>query len=438
MTDEATWQFIDAHIDEDVNKLALQKSKFKDIDVEFAIRQIHGRQKTRAKLPYFGAIPRFVFPPSLALEQCSSEKTARYKSLVINNMIRRDGACPVSIGNVSELCCRNVPWRISTENDTELCRRDAMHCVSTEKNGKTFADLTGGFGIDTLSFAQIFPSCHYVEPQRQLCDIMAYNSQLLHLDHIQIHQTTMEDFLQGMDEMDVIYADPSRRDTHGVRVVGLEDCSPNILQYKDILLQRSRLLMLKLSPMLDVKRALAQLPETFEVHVVAVDGECKELLFLLGKEKAEDVKFVAVNLKKDLCEKFCFTMLEELEALPSYADEVKKYLYEPNAAILKAGAFKSVAVRYGLEKLHPHTHLYTSDILLDTFPGRCFQVGHVFSVKEAMSLKNEVSKANVSVRNFPLSADELRRKLKLADGGEVYLYGTTVDQDRKLVILCRK
>ena len=398
MTDEATWQFIDAHIDADVNKLALQKSKYKDIDFEFAIQQIHGRQKTRDKLPYLGNVPRFVFPPSLALEQCSSEITARYKRDVINDI---------------------------------FCL-DARSCVST------IADLTGGLGIDTLSFARSFQTCHYVEPQQSLCDIMAYNSKLLHLDHIQIHQSIMEDFIQKMDGLDVIYADPSRRDTHGSRVVGLEDCSPNILLYKDLLLRKSCLLMLKLSPMLDIKRALAQLPETCEVHVVAVDGECKELLFLLSKNKTEDVKFVTANLKNDQCEQFCFTAREEAEALPRYAKEVKKYLYEPNAAILKAGAFKSLAVRYGLEKLHPHTHLYTSDTQLETFPGRCFQVVKVLSVKDALQLKNEMSKANVSVRNFPLSADELRKKLKLADGGEVYLFGTTIEKDRKVVMLCQK
>ena len=398
MTDEATWQFIDAHIDADVNKLALQKSKYKDIDFEFAIQQIHGRQKTRDKLPNLGNVPRFVFPSSLALEQCSSEITAQYKRDVINDI---------------------------------FCL-DARPCVST------VADLTGGFGIDALSFAQSFQICHYVEPQQSLCDIMAFNSKLLHLDHIQIHQSIMEDFIQKMDGLDVIYADPSRRDTHGSRVVGLEDCSPNILLYKDLLLRKSCLLMLKLSPMLDIKRALAQLPETCEVHVVAVDGECKELLFLLSKNKTEDVKFVTANLKNDQCEQFCFTAREEAEALPRYAKEVKKYLYEPNAAILKAGAFKSLAVRYGLEKLHPHTHLYTSDTQLETFPGRCFQVVKVLSVKDALQLKNEMSKANVSVRNFPLSADELRKKLKLADGGEVYLFGTTIEKDRKVVMLCQK
>lgn len=420
MTGEATWQFIDAHIDEDVNKLALQKSKFKDIDFEFAIRQIHGRQKTREKLPFLGNVPRFVFPPSLALEQCSSEMTAKYKQFIINSISRGDTACLSPAGHIDDISCGDTACRVSTGNH------------------RIMADLTGGFGIDTLFLSNLFETCHYVEPQRQLCDIMVYNSHLLHLDHIQVHQTVMEDFLQEMERVDVAYADPSRRDTHGSRVVGLEDCSPNVLLYKDVLLRECGLLMLKLSPMLDVKRALAQLPETIEVHVVAVDGECKELLFLLGKDRSEEVRFVAVNLKNDQYEQFFFTMREEAGALPTYAKDVKNFLYEPNAAILKAGAFKSLAVRYGLVKLHPHTHLYTSDTKLENFPGRCFQVVKVLSVKDALQLKNDIPKANVSVRNFPLGADELRKKLKLADGGEVYLYGTTIEDDRKVVIFCRK
>ena len=395
MVDEATWTFIDEHLKDDVRQLALKKSKYNGIDFEFALQQIQGRQKTRDKLPTLCAIPRFVFPPSLALEQCSSEVTAKYKVSVLKG-------------------------------------RDAMHYVST------MADLTGGFGVDTLFLSALFETCHYVEPQLGLCDIMAYNCKLLQHDYVQIHQTTMEDFIQKMEAVDVIYADPSRRNVQGTRVVGLEDCSPNILQYKDLLLKKSRLVMLKLSPMLDIKRALAQLPETKEVHVVAVDGECKELLFLLDNTRTADVRFVAVNLKKEGCEELSFMAQEEATALPVYAKEMRKYLYEPNAAVLKAGAFKSIAVRYGLEKLHPHTHLYTADILLDTFPGRCFELERVLPVKEAMQLKDEIRKANVSIRNFPLSADELKKKLKLADGGEVYIFGTTVGKESKAILLCKK
>ena len=415
MLDEATWTFIDEHLKDDVRQLALKKSKYNGIDFEFALQQIQGRQKTRDKLPTLCAIPRFVFPPSLALEQCSSEETAKYKAHILTS---RDDARHVYAEAKQNPACANVACHVR--------RSGAM------------ADLTGGFGVDTLFLSALFETCHYVEPQPGLCDIMAYNCKLLQHDHVQIHQTTLEDFIQEMEEVEVIYADPSRRNVQGTRVVGLEDCSPNILQYKDLLLKKSRLVMLKLSPMLDIKRALAQLPETKEVHVVAVDGECKELLFLLDNTRTADVRFVAVNLKKEGCEELSFMAQEEATALPVYAKEMRKYLYEPNAAVLKAGAFKSIAVRYGLEKLHPHTHLYTADILLDTFPGRCFELERVLPVKEAMQLKDEIRKANVSIRNFPLSADELKKKLKLADGGEVYIFGTTVGKDSKAILLCKK
>ena len=423
--DEATWRFVDEHLKDDVRQLALKKSKYNDIDFEFALRQIQGRQKTRDKLPFLASVPRFVFPPSLALEQCSSEITAKYKQYIIYDILCRDGACPVSIGNAPESFCR-----------------DAMHCVSTEKNGKSFADLTGGFGIDTLSLSPLFETCHYVEPQQPLCDIMAYNSKLLQLEHVQIHQTTMEDFIQDMREVDLIYVDPSRRDAHGSRVVGLEDCTPNVLMYKDLLLKKGKRVLLKLSPMLDIKRSLAQLPETKDVYVLAVNGECKELLLLMDASAPATLNYHAVNLWLDgniLKEvRFDFTDEEEQNAIPEFDSQVGQYLYEPNAAILKAGAFKCLATHFGLNKLHPHTHLYTSDTLLKEFPGRVFRVQDILSYKEAKTALTALRKANVAVRNFPQSADELKKSLKLGDGGEVYLFGTTLDNGQKVIISCFK
>ena len=217
--DDATWQFIDEHLQEDVRQLALQKNKYKDIDFEFALRQIQGRQKTRDKLPFLASIPRFVFPPSLALEQCSSEMTAKYKRIIINDILCRDTAC-----------------RVSTEDDTNNSSRDTACRVSTGHH-RVMADLTGGFGIDTLFLSNLFETCHYVEPQQQLCDILSHNLKLMQLEHVQIHQSTMEDFIQDMEPVDFLYLDPSRRNVQGSRVVSLEDCTPNIVQYKDILLQ---------------------------------------------------------------------------------------------------------------------------------------------------------------------------------------------------------
>jgi len=422
--DEATWQFIDEHLQEDVRQLALQKNKYKDIDFDFALRQIQGRKKTRDKLPLLASIPRFVFPPSLALEQCSSEITAKYKRIIINDILCRDTAC-----------------RVSTENDTDKSSRNTACRVSTG-NHRIMADLTGGFGIDTLFLSNLFETCHYVEPQRQLCDILSHNLKLLQFEHVQIHQTTMEDFIQDMEPVDFLYLDPSRRNAQGSRVVSLEDCTPNIVQYKDILLQKARKVMLKLSPMLDIKRALAQLPETKEIYVLALNGECKELLLLLDVGVQKPLQYHAVNIwlegnsMKELC--FDFTDEEEQNAIPKFDSQVGQYLYEPNAAILKAGAFKSLATHFGLNKLHPHTHLYTSDSLIKEFPGRIFRVQNIYSYKDAKTALKTIQKANVAVRNFPQTADELRKSLKLADGGAVYVFGTTLDNGQKVIISCFK
>ena len=422
--DEATWHFIDEHLQEDVRQMALQKNKYKDIDFDFALRQIQGRKKTRDKLPLLASIPRFVFPPSLALEQCSSEITAKYKRIIINDILCRDTACRVSIENDTDKSSRNTACRVSTGNH------------------RIMADLTGGFGIDTLFLSNLFETCHYVEPQRQLCDILSHNLKLLQFEHVQIHQTTMEDFIQDMEPVDFLYLDPSRRNAQGSRVVSLEDCTPNIVQYKDILLQKARKVMLKLSPMLDIKRALAQLPETKEIYVLALNGECKELLLLLDVGVQKPLQYHAVNIwlegnsMKELC--FDFTDEEEQNAIPKFDSQVGQYLYEPNAAILKAGAFKSLATHFGLNKLHPHTHLYTSDSLIKEFPGRIFRVQNIYSYKDAKTALKTIQKANVAVRNFPQTADELKKSLKLADGGTVYVFGTTLDNGQKVIISCFK
>ena len=421
---EATWQFVDEHLKDDVRQLALKKSKYTEIDFEFALQQIQGRQKTRDKLPTIGSIPRFVFPPSLALEQCSSEVTARYKSSIIHNFFYGELERNVSTVNLPDTCCPDVPWRVSAEN--------VPSC------GKTMADLTGGFGIDTLFLSPSFETCHYVEPQQQLCDILSHNLQLLKKDNVRVHQETMEHFIENMDAVDLLYLDPSRRDTTGRRVVGMEDCVPNILLYKDLLLKKARRVLLKLSPMLDLKRSLAQLPQTSEVHVLAVNGECKELLLMMEKEPAVPVRYYAVNFVKEQMLSFVFTADEEEQALPEFTAGVDAYLYEPNAAIMKAGAFKCVANRFKLKKLHPHSHLYTSDRFMPDFPGRVFQVREFIPYHEARKVWKNLRKANVAVRNFPLTVDQLKKNLKLADGGEVYVFATTFENGQKVLISCRK
>lgn len=400
---EATWQFVDGHLKDDVRQLALKKSKYKDIDFEFALQQIQGRQKTRDKLPFLGSIPRFVFPPSLALEQCSSEVTAKYKRLIINDIFCGDARSCVSMGN-----------------------------------HRSFADLTGGFGIDTLFLSDSFETCHYVEPQQQLCDILSHNLELLRKNNVRVHQDTMEHFVEEMDAVDLIYLDPSRRNTFGQKMVGIEECTPNVVLYKDVLLKKSKRVLLKLSPMLDIKRSLAQLPDTSEVFVLAVNGECKELLFLLEKNDGAPVRYHAVNFMHQQTVSFGFVADEEENALPEFAAKAETYLYEPNAAILKAGAFKCIANRFNVNKLHPHSHLYTSDVLIQDFPGRVFQVQETLPYNEARKTWKNLRKANVTVRNFPLTADQLKTNLKLADGGEVYIFATTLGNGQRVLIACRK
>lgn len=383
---EDTLQYVREHAADDVRQLALRGCKNRDVDFPFALQQIEGRQKARLKLPELCANPDILFPPSLSMEQCSSSRTAQYKSTLVT--------------------------------------------------GTSFCDVTGGFGIDTMAFAQKFAQCLYIEPRQELCDLLQHNAHALGLTNISILHGTLEELQAQVPAVDVILIDPSRRGTHGQRVVALEDCTPNIIACKRMLLDKARQVLVKLSPMLDLKRTLTQMPETEEVHVVAVDGECKEILLLLGHNAVADPKIISVNLTDKGVQSFICTATEEEKAIPPLAKRMGEYLYEPNAAVMKAGAFKSVAVKYGLQKLHPHTHLYTNDTLVASFPGRVFRVNDVFPFhkQELRAHLKGIAQANVAVRNFPLSAEELKKHLKLHDGGELFLFGATTLEGRMVIV----
>jgi len=335
--------------------------------------------------------PDILFPATVSMEQCSSEATARYKASLVH--------------------------------------------------GDSFADLTGGFGVDIIALAKYFQQGFYIEPSTELLEVFEHNIHAMGIRNIQIRQGTMEEILPTLPEVDLLYLDPSRRDGHGQRVVALTDCTPNVPEFKDTLLGKARQgVLVKLSPMLDFKAALQQLPETREIHVLAVHGECKEILFLLSHDKVENIEYHAVNIQGENVQDFQFSSQEEADAMPELADGVGKYLLEPNAAVMKAGAFKCVATRYGLRKLHAHSHLYTCDEPVADFPGRVFTVENVvpFNKKEVKRHLADIGKANVAVRNFPLTAEELRKQLKLGDGGDVYLFGTTLRAGEKVIILTRK
>lgn len=388
---EATQRYIREHADEDVHLLALRGSKDQEVDLPLALRQIEGRQKAKAKLPDYHKIDNILYPISLSLEQCSSSQTAAYKASLLQ--------------------------------------------------GESIADLSGGFGVDTFAFARKFKTCHYVEPNQELHRIVRHNAALFGISNIHYHAARMEDILPILPPCDCLYVDPSRRDTYGRRVISLEEYTPNLLVLKAPLLQKCRKqIMVKLSPMIDLRQTLRQLPEVHDIHIVAINGECKEVLMVMSAQKHSQPFFHTIDIHKSDTRELHFFQEEEANANIVLANQLHTYLYEPNAAILKAGGFKIVAQRFGLEKLHPSTHLYTSTQHLTDFPGRCFRILSIvpFRKKELREALKDIEYANISTRNFPLSPEEIRRQLKLKDGGKIFLFGATWGNGHKDIIITEK
>lgn len=383
--------FILANRDADVRSLALRYAGKVDFDLQYALRQIEGRQRAQQKLPLWAETEGIVFPPPLSLEQCSSQATAEYKS--------------------------------------RLCE------------GSSFVDLTGGFGVDFSYMSRRFNSSTYVERNESLCEVARMNFARIGLRGYDVVCSSAEDFLRGMEPVDCIYMDPARRDKSGRKVISIADCEPDVLSMQESLPFKCGRLILKLSPMLDVFSAHRLLRGVSEVHAVSLFGECKELLFVVnyGEEQGV-VDFVAANITADGEDLFCFSSEDERGATTCIADDVGAYLYEPNASIMKLGAFKSLASRWGMAMLSANSHLYTSDVLVEGFCGRAFRVLSVFSLSKSDLKQNlqGILYANVSVRNFPLSAQQLRDRLKLKDGGDIYIIGTTVGQNRHVLIKTEK
>lgn len=393
---EHTRRFIREHRLEDVRQLALQAAKYPDIDMPLALTQISGWQTLKDKVPSWAACEEILYPPHLSLEQCSSELTARYKVSVM---------------------------------ESKAGKRD------------TLADLTGGFGIDCAFLSPLFRQVTYVERQETLCDIARHNFPALELPHIAIQPADSVAYLQEMSPVDWIFIDPARRNGQGGKVVAISDCEPDVAALEELLLAKSRQVLVKLSPMLDLVQALHTLRHTSEAHIVAVTNECKELLLVLSKDSnihPDEVPVRCVNLDTNQ-PTLTFTRQTEQKVECKYADTPGTFLYEPNAAILKAGAFRTLAYLYNMVKLHPNSHLYTSDTRIADFPGRAFRIEGWcgFGKKEVKDLLGEVKQANLTVRNFPASVGELRKCLKLAEGGDTYLFATTIGE-RKILIRCRK
>ena len=366
-----------------VQDLALQRNKYKHLSDEewrWFLQQVEGRERTADKLPTFAAIEDWWYPVRLSCEQCSSELTARYKASLVS--------------------------------------------------GATMVDLTGGYGVDTYFLSERFAHTDYVEQNEELCRIAEHNFSLIdNRKSIIVHNSSAEAFLKTAGQYDLIFMDPARRDSHGGKVFRLVDCTPNVVELLPTLLAHGKRLIIKLSPMLDLTQAVKELSQvTWDVHIVAIKNEVKELLLVSGGTG----QITAIDLAEP--EKaFVYTKEQETNCPLAINPSPFAFIYEPNAAILKAGAYKLVAERFGLHKLDVNTHLYASDTLVENFPGRIWRIQSPITKNEvnrapvAENHQLPISQANVLTRNYPLTPEQLKKKYRLKDGGDSYLIGCRVN-----------
>ncbi len=381
----------------DTNQLRLKNIQA-DFDVSWAILQIEARKKLRTKLPTWVSHIGVVFPSILSTEQCSSELTAQYKQHLIQ--------------------------------------------------GGDLLDLTGGLGVDSFYFAQKAGQVVYVERFGEYCRAAEHNFKELGIHNISVVQDDCTHFLQNNNhKFDTIYLDPARRGTGNKRLFALDECEPNIIELMPLLSRYGKRIVVKVSPMADLSALIAQLPRVTEVHIVSVRNECKELLLVMDNTYTEEDKEIGTRVycvQIDSAENisiFPFLPIEEKQLPhPAACEAIEQFLYEPNASILKAGAYKTVAVKYSINKLHINSHLYTSKYYIPHFPGRIFEVVECvpFNAKNIKYIGGKYPRLNLSTRNFPLTTVELQKRLKNKDGGDFYLFGTTLSNNDKILIIGKK
>lgn len=421
MNDE-TREFVAMHRNEDVRELALKAKRVEGLDLPLALDQIAGWQIASKKLPQWASCEGIVYPPHISMEQCSSQFTAQYKSEIAQTLLAPAATVRARVSDSAESVMQTAKSAFqlsdSPESDTLVAKR-------------AMVDLTGGFGVDFSYLARGFSQATYVERQRHLCDLAEHNMAALGLDQARIVCGDGVEYLRQMGPVDFIYLDPARRDEHGSRTYAIEDCTPNVLELRDLLLVKSQYTLVKLSPMLDWRKAVADFDGAVrEVHIVATGNECKELLLVLGQQVHEEPSAPCVfcvndNQRIDY-DSASYTQGLRIGGKP--LPEAKNYLYEPNASIMKAGCFDLVEERFGVTQVGPSSHLFVSATPVADFPGRGFAIEAIggMNKKDIKRLLNGTKQANIAVRNFPLTAPQLRKKLKLADGGPVYLFGTTM------------
>jgi len=424
---EATLNYVRQHADDDVRMLALRGSKDDGVDLTAALEQIAGRQTARRKLPTWAEHDDILYPPHLNMEQCSSEQTARYKAVV----------CQRLLSTLHSSCAH-----LQSKNPQP-------------SSPSTLIDLTGGFGVDFSFMAPLFDEASYVEQQEHLCQLARHNFKALGLSHCQVVCANSADILLRIGHASVIFLDPARRDQHGARTYGIADCSPNVLEMRDELLKKAVFIVLKLSPMLDWRKAVSDLGRawTREVHIISVGGECKELLIVLSANeltKDNDVCSSTETADSDCLRVFCVnddTVFEYDDgaengiSVTSFADPAAgACLYEPNASLMKAGCFEEIARRLCVQPIANNSHLFVSSHFIDDFPGRKFRIQAVSSMnkQELKRIVSPLGSANIAVRNFPLMAVELRKRLKLSEGGSNYLFATTLADGTHVLLVCQR
>lgn len=438
MNDE-TREFVAMHRNEDVRELALKAKRVEGLDLPLALDQIAGWQIARKKLPQWASCEGIVYPPHISMEQCSSQFTAQYKSEIAQTLLAPAATVRARVSDSGESdnqTTKSEP-QLSNSGESDNCEVEMCLRMSDSPESDTLVarssmvDLTGGFGVDFSYLARGFSQATYVERQRHLCDLAEHNMAALGLDQARIVCGDGVEYLRQMGPVDFIYLDPARRDEHGSRTYAIEDCTPNVFELRDLLLVKSQYTLVKLSPMLDWRKAVADFDGAVrEVHIVATGNECKELLLVLGQQVHEEpsaprVFCVNDNQRIDY-DSAAYTQGLRIGGKP--LPEAKNYLYEPNASIMKAGCFDLVEERFGVTQVGPSSHLFVSATPVADFPGRGFAIEAIggMNKKDIKRLLNGTKQANIAVRNFPLTAPQLRKKLKLADGGPVYLFGTTM------------
>ena len=397
-----TAEFIREYRERDIRQLALQANRFPDVDMPYALDQIQGWQIARRKLPKWAACDGVIFPPHLSMEQCSSEPTAQYKLNLAMEWAER-------VGHASRM-----------------------------------TDLTGGFGVDFSFTSCAFAAATYVERNEQLCHIVEHNLPLLGLNNATVVCADAVEYLSTVEPQTMLFLDPARRDEHGAKTVMLADCTPDVVQLLPKLLEKSRFTMLKLSPMLDWHKAVDDLQGTVrEVHIVSVGGECKELLLVLSTMVESELKVYCADLStaSDTSSLFVYTPGSSAPVVNSkLKTQNSKFVHEPNASIMKAGCFDELAAAYGVSPVSRNSHLFLSDEPVDGFPGRSFVVERVTTMNKGELRKAlaGIAKANIATRNFPLTVAELRKRLKIKDGGDVYIFATTTAEGEHVLLISRK